>query len=79
MAIANSISPSGEEPERAEGKQPSEESTRILALRDEIEKNQLSFLDESAKRIVDLVTVLRSFVQHRRIRGEIPPSIFVRE
>lgn len=31
---------------------------RILALRDEIEKNQLTFLDESAKRIVDLVTIL---------------------
>lgn len=36
----------------------SEESKRALALRDEIEKNQLAFLDESAKRIVDLVTVL---------------------
>ena len=41
-----------------EGRPLSDEHRRLLAQRDEIEKNQLAFLDGSAKRIVELVTLL---------------------
>jgi hypothetical protein len=41
-----------------EGRPLSDENKRLLALRDEIEKNQLEYLDQSAKRIVELVTLL---------------------
>lgn len=41
-----------------EGHPPSEDTLRLVALFDELEKGQITFLDESAKRIIELCTAL---------------------
>ena len=40
------------------GRPASEETLRLVALFDELEKGQIAFLDESAKRIIELCTAL---------------------
>jgi len=46
------------QPPILEGKPPSEEQKRLNALFDEMKKNQLTFLDEAGKRIIELSTGL---------------------
>lgn len=47
-----------EPPPIYEGEPPSDEAKRLAAMFDELEKKQLEFLDEAAKRIVELCTGL---------------------
>lgn len=41
-----------------DGEPPEDKDTRLIALFDELEKGQLTFLDEAAKRILELTTGL---------------------
>lgn len=62
-------------PEIVESVAPSDEQKRLVALFDEIERGQLTFLDEAGKRIIELTTALLGVVFAALALGDtFPPS-----
>lgn len=47
-----------EQPPFVEGQTPSDEQERLIAIFDDMERNQIKFLDEASKRIIELCTGL---------------------